>query len=131
MESQHFLLISHQDSLARAIVPHVMRREDRLSIAADSRAASAVLRQEQPDAVLIEMEEGDEDAALFCLTARHYSDAPIVMLVHNSAREQITRGYRLGADAHIDLPCDPRLFHARLGAILRRTQGNALEPLNK
>lgn len=131
MNSQHFLLISHQDSLARAILPHVMRREDRLSVAADPMSASAVLRQEQPDAVLVALEEGDEDAALFCLTVRHYSNAPIVMLVHNSAREQITRGYRLGADAHIDLPCDPRLFHARLGAILRRTQVNALEGLNK
>jgi DNA-binding response OmpR family regulator len=125
MNSQHFLLISHQDSLACAIVPRVMRREDRLSIVADPAAASAVLRQEQPDAVLVALEEGDEDAALFCLTARHFSNAPIVMLTHNSAREQITRGYRLGADAHIDLPCEPRLFHARLNAVLRRTRVNA------
>lgn len=131
MNSQHFLLISHQDSLARAIVPHVLRREDRLSIAADPFAASDVLRQEHPDAVLVALEEGDEDAALFCATVRRYSDAPILMLVHNSAREQIARGYRLGADGHIDLPCDPRLFHARLGAILRRTHPHTVEVASK
>ena len=127
MNSLHFLLISHQDSMARAIVPHVLRRQDRLSVAANPFAASTLLRQEQPDAVLVALEEGDEDAALFCATVRHYSTAPIVMLVHNSAREQITRGYRLGADAHIDLPCEPRLFHARLDAILRRTRQHTFE----
>ncbi len=121
MHSQHFLLISHQDSLARVVMPHVLRREDRLSVAADPFAASALLRQEKPDAVLVALEEGDEEAALFCATVRHYSNAPIVLLTLHCAREQITRGYRLGADAHIDLPCEPRLFHARLDAILRRT----------
>lgn len=122
MNPQHFLLLSPQDSLARAVVPHVMRVGDRLSIADDAFAASAVLRQEQPDAVLVALEEGDADAALFCRTARHFSNVPIVMLTHNSAREEITRGYRLGADAHIDLPCEPRLFLARLNAVLRRTR---------
>lgn len=131
MNSQHFLLISHQDSFARAIVPHVLRREDRLSVAADPFAASDVLRQEHPDAVLVALEENDEDAALFCASVRRYSNAPILMLVHNSARDQIARGYRLGADGHIDLPCDPRLFHARLGAILRRIRPGALQAANK
>ncbi|MDL1897717.1 response regulator [Anaerolineae bacterium CFX7] len=121
MHSQHFLLISHQDSLARVVMPHVLRREDHLSVAADPFAAAALLRQEKPDAVLVALEEGDEEAALFCATVRHYSNAPIVLLTLHCAREQITRGYRLGADAHIDLPCEPRLFHARLDAILRRT----------
>jgi DNA-binding response OmpR family regulator len=121
MSAQYFLLISRQDSLACVTLPHVLHRQDRLRVESDPQTATALLRQEPPDVVLVALEEDDEDAALFCATARHYSRAPIVMLVHNSAREQITRGYRLGADAHIDLPCEPRLFHARLDAILRRT----------
>jgi two-component system catabolic regulation response regulator CreB len=121
MNVHHFLLISPQDSLARVIMPYVVDG-DRLSFAANPLAASALLRQESLDAVFVALEENDEEAAVFCRTIRHFSNAPIVMLVYNSAREQVTRGYRLGADAHINLPCDPRIFRARISAVLRRAQ---------
>ncbi len=118
--NHHFLLISHQDSLARALMPNVLKREDNLSFANDPFAASALMHQNALDAVFVALEENDEEAALLCRTVRRMSNAPIVMLVHNSARDEVTRGYRLGADAHIELPCDPRIFNARLSAVLRR-----------
>ncbi len=120
MEQHHFLLISHQDSLARALIPYVLSKQDSVSFAVDPFAASALMHQTHLDAVFVAIEENDQEAALYCRTLRRLSNAPIVMLVYNSARDQVTRGYRLGADAHIDLPCDPRLFHARVSAVLRR-----------
>lgn len=122
MQSHHFLLISQRDSFARAVLPHVVTQQERLSFADNPFAASALIRREKPDAVLVALEQDDHEAALYCRALRRYSNAPIVMLVHHSPREQVTRGYRLGADAHIELPCDPRIFRARLTAVLRRTQ---------
>ncbi|MBI4672492.1 MAG: hypothetical protein HY741_12610 [Chloroflexi bacterium] len=122
MNSHHFLLISNRDALARAIVPNVLAHADRLSFAADPFGAAALLRQGQLDAVLLAIEENDQDGAILCRTLRHYSNAPIILLVSNAPRDQVRRGYRLGADAHIEIPCDPRVFRARLSAVLRRTQ---------
>lgn len=119
MHTHHFLLISNQDALARAIVPTVLKT-DCLSFAATPFAASGLLRRGTLDAILIALEADDEDAAVFCRTVRHFSAAPIVLLVNSAPRDQVRRAYRLGADAHIELPCDPRLFRARLDALLRR-----------
>lgn len=81
--------------------------------------ALAVIREASPDALLVAFDEQDEDAAVMCRTLRRRSNLPIVMVVNGATRDQVTRGYRLGADAHIELPCDPRIFRARVAAVLR------------
>ena len=87
--------------------------------------ALELMRKQKLDAVLVALEENDEDSAVMCRTVRRGSDLPIVMLVNPGTRDQVTRGYRLGADAHIELPCDPRVFRARVGALLRRFQSKS------
>lgn len=123
----HYLLVSHQDSLTRAILPNVLPRDDRLSVAASPFDALALLRVSKLDAVLIAFDEDDQEAVVMCKTLRRRSNVPIVMLVNSTTRNQVTRGYRLGADAHIEIPCDPRIFRARVAALLRRGLGTKTE----
>ena len=125
MNLHHYLLISNQDSFARAVVPQVLPHGDRLSITANPFDVFKLMRDHKLDAVLVALEENDEDAAVLCRTVRRYSNLPIVMLVNPGTRDQVTRGYRLGADAHIEIPCDPRIFRARVGALLRRYEMGA------
>ncbi len=120
MNLHHYLLISHQDSPARGLLPNVLPRHDRLSVAATPFDALRVMKQAKLDAVLVEFDEQDADAAVMCKTLRRRSNLPIVMLVNSATRNQVTRGYRLGADAHIEIPCDARIFRARVAAVLRR-----------
>src|SRR5581483_4386490 len=120
MNWHHYLLISHQDSLARTVLSAVLPQGDRLTVAASPFDAHALIREGHLNAVLVALEENDEDAAVMCRTLRRYSDVPIVMLVNSATRNQVERGYRLGADAHIEIPCDPRIFRARVSALLRR-----------
>lgn len=115
----HYLLISNQDSPTRLIVPNVLAREARLSMATNPFDALAVIRQASPDALLVAFDQEDEDAAVMCKTLRRRSNLPIVMVVNGATRDQVTRGYRLGADAHVEIPCDPRIFRARVAAVLR------------
>jgi CheY-like chemotaxis protein len=122
MNWHHFLLISPQDSIARSMLPNVLPRQDRLSVATNPFDALALMREAKLDAVLVAFEDQDQDAAVMCKTLRRQSKLPIVMLVNSATRSQITRGYRLGADAHIEIPCDPRVFRARVAAVLREFQ---------
>lgn len=115
----HYLLISNQDSPTRLIVPNVLAREARLSMATNPFDALAAIRQASPDALLVAFDQEDEDAAVMCKTLRRRSNLPIVMVVNGATRDQVTRGYRLGADAHVEIPCDPRIFRARVAAVLR------------
>lgn len=125
MELHHYLLISDQDSIARSLLPQVLGKDDKLTCAASPFEALPIVNGYKLDAVMLAVEEGDSDAVLACRTLRRHSKVPIVMLVNDHARDQIPRGYRLGADAHIQIPCDPREFRARVFAVLRRYAGRA------
>lgn len=124
MNLHHFLLISPQDSIARSILPGVLPHQDRLSVTSDPFDALALMREAKLDAVLVAFEDQDQDAAVMCRTLRRQSDLPIVMLVNSATRSQVSRGYRLGADAHIEIPCDPRIFRARVAAVLRTAKNS-------
>lgn len=124
MNLHHFLLISNQDSAARLLVPNALP-QDQLSLASGAFEALLLMRDAKLDAVLVEFDEQDQDAAVMCKTLRRQSDLPIVMLVNRATLNQVTRGYRLGADAHIEMPCDARVFRARMEAILRERLNKA------
>lgn len=119
MSQTHYLLISNQDSPTRVVLPNVLARETRLSMATNPFDALAVIQEASPDALLVAFDEEDQDAAIMCRTLRRRSNLPIVMVVNGATRDQVTRGYRLGADAHVEIPCDPRIFRARVAAVLR------------
>ncbi len=120
MSTHHYLLIAGSNALANSMVSAVIGSDDQLSTVQDPFEAVHILEHGQPDAVLWAMDASDEEAVIACRTLRRYSQAPIVMLVTSSANEYILRGYRLGADAHIPIPCDRREFNARVKAVLRR-----------
>lgn len=121
MNPRRYLLISGTNTSAKALVRAVMERDDELSVAGDPTEAVRLMRNTQPDAVLWAMDAVDEESVVACRNLRRHSQAPIVLLVNSNAKENVLRGYRLGADAHIDIPCDRREFSARVKAVLRRT----------
>ncbi len=120
MSVHHYLLIAGNNTLANSMVSAAMGAEDELSTVQNPFEAVRMLEHGQPDAVLWAMDASDEEGVVACRILRRYSHAPIVMLVSSTAKEYILRGYRLGADAHISIPCDRREFNARVKAVLRR-----------
>jgi DNA-binding response OmpR family regulator len=121
MNPRRYLLISGTDASAKALVRAVMDTGDELAVARDPLEAVGLIQNAPPDAVLWAMDAVDEESVVACRTLRRHSQAPIVLLVDSSAKEDVLRGYRLGADAHIAMPCDRREFNARVKAVLRRT----------
>jgi DNA-binding response OmpR family regulator len=119
---RRYLLISGTETSAHALVRAVMGADDELAVARDPLEAVGLIQNAQPDAVLWAMDALDEESVVACRTLRRHSQAPIVLLVNSSAKEDVLRGYRLGADAHIAMPCDRREFNARVKAVLRRTE---------
>ncbi len=125
MSSPRYLLISENDSLAQEMVSAAVGADAQVQLARDAAEAVELLDRAQPDAVLWEMDASDEDSVIECRRLRRHSPVPIVMLVSRFAKDQIVRGYRLGADAHIPIPCDKREFSARVAAVMRRSIATA------
>ncbi|MCU1716514.1 response regulator transcription factor [Pseudomonas sp. 5P_3.1_Bac2] len=87
----------------------------------DGLSARQALKQEQPDAVVLDvmLPDGSGLELLKQLRSEH-AELPVLML---SARgEPLDRilGLELGADDYLAKPCDPRELTARLRAVLRR-----------
>ncbi len=122
MSAYHYLFIAENNTLVSALVRSVLSREDELFTARDPLEAVRLMDRARPDAILWALDISDEEAIVACRTLRRYSQAPIVVLIHTTTSENILRGYRLGADAHISIPCDRREFTARVHALLRRGQ---------
>ena len=58
-----------------------------------------------------------------CKTIRKTSRLPILMLTAKAEEEQILKGLDIGADDYVTKPFSPRQLMARIGALLRRAQG--------
>ena len=58
-----------------------------------------------------------------CRTIRKTSRVPILMLTAKVEEEQILKGLDIGADDYVIKPFSPRQLMARIGALLRRAQG--------
>lgn len=64
-----------------------------------------------------------------CKEIRKLSKVPIVMLTAKSEERDELLGFELGVDEYITKPFSPKVLTARVGAILKRTQGEDGESL--
>lgn len=58
-----------------------------------------------------------------CKEIRQYSKVPIIMLTAKGDERDELQGFELGVDEYISKPFSPKILVARVGAILRRTNG--------
>ena len=70
--------------------------------------------------VLFDINFPDGPGYKVCERIRPACNSPVMLVLHGTARNDVLRGYQLGADAYILAPFDDREFLARLGALLRR-----------
>ena len=94
--------------------------------AANGAAMWRVLEKGMPDAIVLDLMMPGEDGLSLARRLRSQSNVPILML---SARgEEIDRvvGLEMGADDYLAKPFSPRELLARLRALLRRSQAQAI-----
>lgn len=83
-----------------------------------------LLRERQPDLVILDLMLPEMDGFAVCREIRGQSKVPIIML---TARGELTDrivGLELGADDYLAKPFEPRELVARIQAVLRRSHRN-------
>ncbi|MEO7013043.1 MAG: response regulator [Dokdonella sp.] len=121
-ESGHVLIIEDEPKLSALMSDYLVAAGFRTSILENGRTAVDWIRQERPDAILLDINLPGVDGLTLCRQIRAFSEVPILML---TARvEEIDRllGLELGADDYICKPFSPREVVARIRAVLRRTR---------
>jgi DNA-binding response OmpR family regulator len=89
-------------------------------MAYDGRQALDLVRQRQPDLIVLDLMLPAVDGMDVCRILRAESTIPIIMLTAKTTEEDKLLGLDLGADDYITKPFSPREVVARVRAVLRR-----------
>ena len=96
-----------------------------VATAADGAAALARFGREVPDLVVLDIALPEMDGREVCRQIRRRGEVPVVFLTAEGDEIDRVVGLELGADDYVVKPFSPRELVARVGAVLKRTQGAA------
>jgi DNA-binding response OmpR family regulator len=85
------------------------------------------LEKEDVDIVILDVMMPEMDGWTTCKKIRDFSNVPIIMLTARSAKEDIVKGLKTGADDYLSKPFNEQELLARIEAVIRRTCG----PINE
>lgn len=117
----HVLIVEDEPKIAALLRDYLVAGDYRVSILDDGFHAIEWVRDNTPDALLLDVMLPGMDGLAICRGVRAFSQVPILMV---TARvEEIDRllGLELGADDYICKPFSPREVVARVRAVLRRS----------
>lgn len=115
------ILIVDDDPKLRDLLARYLGQENfQVRTANDGKAMDALLAEQQPDLIILDLMLPGEDGLSIARRLRSQGDIPLLML---SARgEEVDRivGLEMGADDYLPKPFNPRELLARVRAVLRR-----------
>ncbi len=120
--TQTILVVDDEPQIVRLVKAYLEAAGFRVVTAADGYDALRVVRQEQPDLVVLDLLMPRVDGLEFTRRLRRERDTPIIMLTARVDETDRIVGLELGADDYVTKPFSPREIVARVRAVLRRTQ---------
>lgn len=122
------LVIDDEQMLREAVSSYLESKGFRVLTVENGTEGLAVFEREPISFVILDLMLPDMPGEDVCLRLRKRSRVPILMLTAKTAEEDLLRGLQAGADDYLTKPFSLRELHARIEAILRRSQ-DGLMPL--
>ena len=97
----------------------------------DGHKVMALLDEHQPDLVLLDVEIPGMNGFEVCQQIRRMSDVPIIFLTAHSQLSDRIKGLQIGGDDYLVKPFEPSELLARIEAVLRRSNNDALTPSSR
>jgi DNA-binding response OmpR family regulator len=121
------ILVVDDDPLTVELIRTYLEKESWQVLTSDNGSdALSLVRQRQPDLVILDLMLPKIDGLDVCRVLRAESDIPIVMLTARTTEEDILTGLELGADDYITKPFSPRQLVARIRTALRRIKARPI-----
>ncbi len=118
------LVVDDEKKIVEIVKAYLEREGYEVSAAYDGKSALEVVKQQNPDLVILDLMLPQVSGWDICRALRVNSNIPIIML---TARDDVTDkivGLELGADDYVTKPFDPKELVSRVKAVLRRTAVN-------
>lgn len=119
------LLIEDDPDVAHLVTAYLQREGYRVVVERDGTAGLLHYQLDRPDLVVLDWMLPGSSGIDTLRRLRRESDVPVLFLTARSEEADRVLGLELGADDYLTKPFSPRELVARVGAILRRTDGAA------
>ncbi len=117
------LIIDDDVELTGLLAEYFERFGHRLTSATHAAEGRRLLRNVDPDLLILDVMLPDADGMELCRSIRRESDLPIVMLTARGDLPDRVLGLELGADDYLSKPFEPRELVARVETLMRRSRG--------
>ena len=121
------LVVDDEPTLRETLAEALESEGHRVVTAADGREALVRFRADRPDLVLLDLMLPELSGIEVCRIIRAESGVPIIMLTAKDAELDKVVGLELGADDYVTKPFSLRELTARIRAIFRRSEQQAVE----
>jgi two-component system phosphate regulon response regulator PhoB len=126
MAGRQILVVEDEKAIREMIAFGLRRAGFEVREAEDSRSARAAIADRRPDLVLIDWMLPDTsglELTRLLKRSRDTRELPIILLTARAEESDKVAGLEGGADDYVTKPFSPRELHARINALLRRTEG--------
>ena len=121
MSKPNIMVVDDEKNICELIRLYLEKEGFAVTIANNGSDAIAMIRQNRPDLVLLDIMMPVIDGGDVCRQVREFSQVPIIMLTAKGETFDKVMGLDLGADDYIVKPFDTKEVVARVKAVLRRT----------
>jgi len=120
-EPRTLLMVEDEAGLRNAVRLYLEMEGYRVVTVASGEEGLEKVRQEQPDAILLDVMLPGMDGFETLRRLRTFSSAPVLMLTAKGDESDVVKGLRLGADDYVRKPFGQAELASRIQAVLRRT----------
>ncbi len=121
------LIVDDEPKIRDLLRSYLEREGFKVLVTGSGDSAVDIVRRLQPDLVVLDLGLPDLDGWDVIKALRRAGDVPVVMLTARAGEGDRVAGLRLGADDYVTKPFSPRELVARVQAVLRRSQGSAVD----
>ncbi|MDM8085324.1 response regulator transcription factor [Cellulomonas cellasea] len=126
--SRRAVVVDDEEPLARLVAGYLEREGFETRLCHDGAQALDVLREVDPDVVVLDLGLPGVDGVEVCRRLRTFSDCYVVMLTARAEEVDTLIGLSVGADDYVTKPFSPRELMARITAMMRRPRNGAAIP---
>lgn len=120
------LVVDDEAKIVEVIKSYLEAGDYQVYTASDGQSALDIFDNIQPALIILDLMLPDISGEEVCRRLRTKSRVPIIMLTAKIEEEDILTGLDIGADDYVTKPFSPRQLVARVAALLRRAEEDAI-----
>ncbi|WP_297289227.1 response regulator transcription factor [uncultured Flavonifractor sp.] len=121
--ADRILVVEDEDRIRNIVLDYFAVHGLDCDLARDGEEALDLLRDNDYDAILLDVLMPNLDGFAVCRAVRARSRVPILFLTALGSEEDVLRGYALGADDYVTKPFSLAVLLAKTRAVIRRSRG--------